>query len=153
MNNKPVTIKDDGFKAYHDKSVDLYVNKSYEAFSGFKYILGEKSCEGITLHVAIAQGTGISYLCGFQAIFHDQVIAEAIFRNVIYTRDKARRLVGKYLIKAFKDMIKRQKLKGANEKEITKKVNEILDRAYYEESDQASIDLLQSWGIELQKPD
>jgi hypothetical protein len=135
-------------QSYQDKTLDLLITETFEAHSGFKYILGEKKCGELTIQTAIAKGIGISYLAGFKVLFHDRVVAEEACQNVPYTRDRVRQVVGDKLISSLAAMLKRKELNNSSMEVITQKVNQLLDEAYYEDSDDASLSLLDAWGID-----
>jgi hypothetical protein len=81
-------------------------------------------------------------------IADNQILWEDSFRDVMYNRERVRQMVGAKLKEVLIATLKRQNLQISSE-QIDKRVNELLDKAYYEQLDKEILGLLTRWGIEV----
>lgn len=128
----------------------LRVTAGVHLASGFTVYTGEREIAGIRIEEGIAQGVGVTYLGSLRIvnIADNQILWEDSFRDVMYNRERVRQMVGAKLKEVLIATLKRQNLQISSE-QIDKRVNELLDKAYYEQLDKEILGLLTRWGIEV----
>ncbi|WP_448518175.1 hypothetical protein [Rhodoflexus sp.] len=128
----------------------LQVTAAAHLMSGFTVYTGERAIEGIIIEEGIAQGIGVTYLSSLRirCSTTNRILWEDSFRNVTYNRERVRKIVGEQLIKSFTDSLRRSNMQIPRET-IENHVNQLLDKAYYEQTDRALLDILAGWGIEV----
>jgi hypothetical protein len=118
--------------------------------SGFSVKLGVRDCGDIKIYEGVADGTGRTYLGKITVEIQGNVMIDENFDKVPYSRDFVRQFVGEKLFYYFKEAFRREG-HHFSALAIRAKLDEILDKAYYEKSDKLILELVQKWGITTQK--
>lgn len=128
----------------------LRVTAAAHLMSGFTVYIGEREMEGIIIQESIAQGIGVTYLSSLRITdaASGKIIWEDSFRNVPYSRERVYQMVGAKLKEVFLATLKRQNMHIPAE-QIEKRIGELLDKAYYEQTDNEILSVLRKWGIEI----
>ncbi|WP_250631657.1 hypothetical protein [Rhodoflexus caldus] len=128
----------------------LRVTAAAHLMSGFTVYTGEREIGNIRVEEGIAQGIGVTYLSSLRIVnvADNQILWEDSFRDVIYNCERVRRMVGAKLKEVFIATLKRQNMQIPVE-QIDERVNESLNKAYYEQTDKTVLKILTEWGIEI----
>jgi hypothetical protein len=128
----------------------LRVTAAAHLMSGFTVYTGEREIGSIRVEEGIAQGIGVTYLSSLRIVnvAGNQILWEDSFRDVMYNRERVRQIISKELIGIIKKALRNQRQQASIE-EITAHVDQILNKAYYEQTDKTVLKILTEWGIEV----
>lgn len=118
--------------------------------SGFDIKLGVREGSDIRIYEGVADGVGITFLSKIRVDIKGNTVIDENFIKTPYSREFVRKFIGEKLVAYIKEATKRQGY-NVSELEINYKVNQILDKIYYEKPDAAISQVLEGWGIELKK--
>ncbi len=127
--------------------IDVY--GSYEAKSGFNYLVGVRQLQGLYIVEQIADGTGCTFLCGIKILCANskELIKEIEVKNgVRYSRLRTLELVKAGLLEILEEAAI---LEGHsfNYEQANKLITEQLDNCYFEQSRKAILNWAKSIGI------
>lgn len=125
------------------ETTGLSVYKSFNANSGFNYMVGVREVQDLLIVEQIAEGTGCTYLCGI-LIYHKtnrELLKEiTVPRNVHYTRIKVMEMVQNSIMELLEETCKKDGIEF-DKAHAQSFVNEIIDNCYFE----ASRKIILSW--------
>ncbi|MDW8288753.1 MAG: hypothetical protein RMJ89_11840 [Flammeovirgaceae bacterium] len=116
--------------------------------SGFDVKLGVRENGDIRIYEGVADGVGITFLSKIRVDIKGNTVIDENFTNTPYSREYVRNFIADKLISYIMQSVRRQGY-SVSVAEISKKVNEILDKTFYEKVDKALLNVLSDWGVEV----
>ena len=133
-----------------DNSTGLVVGASFQADSGFNYIVGMRQFGDLTITESVGQGTAVTYLNRISVYNGEKelIIDKQVEKGIYYSRETVRQLVLEELLNMLEQAARKQGRKYDRLKARTA-IDEKLKDAYYEKSYSSVLKWAETIGIEL----
>ncbi|GAB4349690.1 MAG: hypothetical protein OHK0038_28370 [Flammeovirgaceae bacterium] len=118
--------------------------------SGFDIKLGLRDCGDIKIYEGVADGIGRTYLSKIRVEVKGVVLIDENFEKTPYSKEYVVRFVGEKMFVYFMEAFRREGY-FFDSQEIRHRISEILNKAYFEKSDKAILEVVRSWGIDTPK--
>ncbi|KXX70809.1 hypothetical protein [Flammeovirga sp. SJP92] len=147
------TLTNDISEGTYDQDKGLQVVAMIMSNSGFRCQVGQRQVGNLIIQEATADGTGITYFSGIKAFKVDgdqrTLLNEKNFKKgTRYSRQFARKEAEDLIINIIVDSLYRQNVK-VQASDLMDKVRDLLDKSYFEQTDEAIMGLMKEWELLL----
>ena len=131
------------------QSTGLQVYQNFSAASGFNYMVGMRSLEGLKIIEGVAEGTACIFLTGIKILDSDnKLIAEIeVEYGTHYTREKVVDLVADKLFHVIWSSMSSLVQSTIDSKEVKSQIVKLLDDCYLGESKKCALEWAKKVGI------
>ncbi|BDD02081.1 hypothetical protein [Persicobacter psychrovividus] len=136
MNNSLTTSR-------QDITTNLELTAGQATEMGFLFMEGKRQAGGMEINESVATTRGIRLLMGFTVKVNGQEICSENFvgQKMGYSRDKVRKMVEESTFKGLEAYARRSN-RPFHREATRAKLCQLLDESYYQQSDEAILDLL-----------